>query len=157
METKSRYVKRMAGIELEKLQRKEEREREKARGTLFAGISVGANTFGRERMVFWCNTAAGMPTLPYFLAKIIADIPRILISSVGMIYFALNAFLLNAAAFAMGYFLTSIMSYRSVTVPSRAFVFLLALVFNWVWASIGEVGKNPETAEALCRARCTTF
>jgi hypothetical protein len=42
-------------------------------GVLFAGISVATQTFGNERVVFWRDTAAGMPTLPYFIAKVIVE------------------------------------------------------------------------------------
>ncbi|KAG0369711.1 hypothetical protein BGZ54_009137 [Gamsiella multidivaricata] len=49
-------------------------------GVFFAGISVGACTFGDEKAVFWRDTSAGMPTLPYYLAKILADIPRIIVA-----------------------------------------------------------------------------
>ncbi|KAI8805365.1 P-loop containing nucleoside triphosphate hydrolase protein [Cladochytrium replicatum] len=132
-------------------------------GTLFAGISVGASTFGRERVVFWRDTAAGMPTFPYFIAKIVADIPRIIVASIAccctllillplrgsILYFALDVFLLYAAAFSMGYFLSSIMSYRSVTIWSTAFVLVWALVFNGVSPSIADIGKYPEPAQAL--------
>lgn len=30
--------------------------------------------------VFWRDTSAGMPTLPYYLAKVLADIPRIAVA-----------------------------------------------------------------------------
>ncbi|CAG8452725.1 17371_t:CDS:2, partial [Racocetra fulgida] len=38
----------------------------------------GGSTFGYEKVVYWRDTAAGMHTVPYFLAKIVADIPRLL-------------------------------------------------------------------------------
>ncbi|KAF9989676.1 hypothetical protein BGZ75_005353, partial [Mortierella antarctica] len=51
-----------------------------ALGVFFAGISVGASTFGDEKAVYWRDTSAGMPTLPYYLAKILADVPRMLVA-----------------------------------------------------------------------------
>ncbi|KAL7750819.1 hypothetical protein RI367_003776 [Sorochytrium milnesiophthora] len=51
-------------------------------GVLFAGISVGANTFGNERVVYWRDVSSGMPTFPYFVAKILVDIPRIVCAGV---------------------------------------------------------------------------
>lgn len=50
-------------------------------GVLFAGIAAGSSTFGSERVVFWRDTSAGMPALPYYIAKAAADIPRIIVSS----------------------------------------------------------------------------
>ncbi|KAK3828723.1 MAG: hypothetical protein J3Q66DRAFT_435206 [Benniella sp.] len=52
-----------------------------ALGVFFAGINVGACTFGDEKAVFWRDTSAGMPTLPYYLAKVLADVPRIIVAS----------------------------------------------------------------------------
>ncbi|CAG8559433.1 9983_t:CDS:10 [Cetraspora pellucida] len=51
-----------------------------ALGVTFAGISAGGSTFGYEKVVYWRDTSAGMHTVPYFLAKIVADIPRYFIS-----------------------------------------------------------------------------
>ncbi|KAJ3147722.1 hypothetical protein HDU86_007897 [Geranomyces michiganensis] len=51
-------------------------------GPLFAGVQVGASTFGLERVVYSRDKSAGMPTLPYFLAKWAADIPRMVVSSI---------------------------------------------------------------------------
>lgn len=30
--------------------------------------------------VYWRDTSAGMPTLPYYLAKILADVPRMIVA-----------------------------------------------------------------------------
>ncbi|KAF9121672.1 hypothetical protein BGW39_010354 [Mortierella sp. 14UC] len=49
-------------------------------GVYFAGISVGSSTFGDEKAVYWRDTSAGMPTLPYCLAKILADVPRMIVA-----------------------------------------------------------------------------
>ena len=50
-------------------------------GILFAGQATAAYTFGNEKVVYWRDTAAGMSTTAYFLAKFTADIPRIIIAS----------------------------------------------------------------------------
>ncbi|CAG8436016.1 6344_t:CDS:10 [Scutellospora calospora] len=50
-------------------------------GVTFAGISAGGSTFGYEKVVYWRDTSSGMRTIPYFLAKIVADIPRLLIAA----------------------------------------------------------------------------
>jgi hypothetical protein len=41
----------------------------------------GGSTFGYEKVVYWRDTAAGMRTIPYFFAKFIADIPRLIIAA----------------------------------------------------------------------------
>ncbi|KAG0219434.1 hypothetical protein BGX31_011310 [Mortierella sp. GBA43] len=95
-----------------------------ALGVFFAGINVGACTFGDERAVFWRDTSAGMPTLPYYLAKVLADIPRIIVAScmytgAFIFFFAyheqlssllLLILLLYVNAFAMGYFVSAVVS-----------------------------------------------
>ncbi|GJJ73776.1 hypothetical protein EMPS_06134 [Entomortierella parvispora] len=91
-------------------------------GVYFAGISVGASTFGDEKAVFWRDTSAGMPTLPYYLAKVLADVPRMIVAScmytgAFIFFFAyqqqlsslwLVIMLLYVNAFAMGYFVSSV-------------------------------------------------
>ncbi|CAG8603607.1 11403_t:CDS:10, partial [Diversispora eburnea] len=52
-----------------------------ALGMTFCGINAGSTTFGFEKVVYWRDTSSGMKTIPYFLAKSIADIPRILIAA----------------------------------------------------------------------------
>ena len=36
-------------------------------GSMFACIAISGNTFGREKVVYWRDTASGMPVLPYYL------------------------------------------------------------------------------------------
>ncbi|CAI2163804.1 207_t:CDS:10 [Funneliformis geosporum] len=50
-----------------------------ALGSTFSGIS-GNSTFGYEKVVYWRDTSSGMRSLPYFLAKVTADIPRYFLS-----------------------------------------------------------------------------
>ncbi|KAG0326947.1 hypothetical protein BGZ99_008712 [Dissophora globulifera] len=93
-------------------------------GVFFAGINVGACTFGDEKAVFWRDTSAGMPTLPYYLAKVLADVPRMIVAScmytgAFIFFFAYHEqlsqlliliFLLYINAFAMGYFVSTVVS-----------------------------------------------
>ncbi|KAF9363460.1 hypothetical protein BGX34_004110 [Mortierella sp. NVP85] len=92
-----------------------------ALGIFFAGINVGACTFSDERAVFWRDTSAGMPTLPYYLAEVLADVPRIIVAScmytrAFIFFFAyheqlgsllLLIQLLYINAFAIGYFVST--------------------------------------------------
>jgi energy-coupling factor transporter ATP-binding protein EcfA2 len=51
-------------------------------GTFFAGVMAGGATFLNEKVVFWREVASGMSVLPYFLAKVLADIPRIIFAGI---------------------------------------------------------------------------
>ena len=51
-------------------------------GVLFAGISSGTSTFGKEKLAYWRDCGSGMPTLPYYLAKAISDGPRVLLAAI---------------------------------------------------------------------------
>ena len=106
-----------------------------ALGCVFAGISIGSNTFGREMVVYWRDSASGyvinnlrMSTGPYFLAKVLMDIPHIIL---GAIFFSISAALffpyrqsfaslfliilmLYTAAFGMGYFISTIFPVQKV-------------------------------------------
>ncbi|KAF9208073.1 hypothetical protein BGZ59_010806 [Podila verticillata] len=95
-----------------------------ALGVFFAGISVGASTFGDEKAVFWRDTSAGMPTLPYYMAKFLADVPRMIVAAcmytgAFIFFFAyrqqlsslfLVILLLYINAFSIGYFVSSVVS-----------------------------------------------
>ncbi|KAJ3057864.1 hypothetical protein HK102_010827, partial [Quaeritorhiza haematococci] len=112
-----------------------------ALGTLFAGISVGSSTFGREKVVFWRDTASGMSTIPYYLGKFIIDLPRIILagilfSSALVLFFpyrqrwiniVLIVELLYFTAFAMGYFISYAFRPASVPLVGTGFALLWAL------------------------------
>lgn len=128
-------------------------------GVLFAGISVGTNTFGNERVVFWRDTSAGMPTLPYFLAKFVVDIPRIILAAFmftlafilqwnyrGTIFLIYAiVLLLYLSAFTMGYFLSTICKRESASLVGTAFALAWALVFSGVIPSLKEV-MEPDSS-----------
>ncbi|KND03224.1 uncharacterized protein SPPG_09010 [Spizellomyces punctatus DAOM BR117] len=123
-------------------------------GLLFGGVAVGAGTFGRERVVYWRDASSGMATLPYFMAKWIADIPRIIIAAI-MYTLALILFLpfrqrlfeifdlvlvLYFAAFSMGYFLSSVIKPQSVALAATGFVLLWSMLFG---------GVNPQLQNVM--------
>ncbi|CAG8798030.1 17475_t:CDS:2, partial [Dentiscutata erythropus] len=105
-----------------------------------AGISAGSSTFGYEKVVYWRDTSAGMRTIPYFLAKIIANIPRLIIAalvfSLAFIIFYSNrasflqiyiiVLIIYINAWAMGYFI-------SVIVPKEK-ISLFGIGFALAWA-----------------------
>ncbi len=62
-------------------------------GVFFAGITAGSSTFGRERLVFWRDTATGMSALPYYIGKFLIDFPRVVVA--GAAYSAALLWLYN--------------------------------------------------------------
>jgi hypothetical protein len=106
----------------------------------FAGIAVGSGTFGDEKVVYWRERQAGIPALPYFLAKILADVPRIALAAAGYLIAFILGFnnsesigslyllilVLYLWGFSCGYFISA------VTPKSAAS--LVGVVFALVWA-----------------------
>ncbi|KAI9220286.1 P-loop containing nucleoside triphosphate hydrolase protein [Blastocladiella britannica] len=122
-------------------------------GVLFAGISVGTQTYGNEMVVYWRDTSAGMPTLPYFLGKFLVDIPRIFIASI-MFSFSMVLFwpyrssfpelfliilCLYYVAFAIGYALSTAISRQAVGLVGTGVALAWALVFSGVTPGLNEV------------------
>ncbi|KAF9918428.1 hypothetical protein BX616_008868 [Lobosporangium transversale] len=125
-----------------------------ALGVCFAGISVGSMTFGNEKIVYWREKSSGLLTLPYYIAKVIADIPRIVLAgimfSISLIiffnqrsnYFYLLCIIvmLYAVAFAMGYFLSALVPQNRVSLVGTGFTLAWAIVFS---------GDAPDLAEVM--------
>jgi len=119
-------------------------------GVLFSGMSVGSSTFGNEKVVFWRDTSAGQPTISYYLAKAVADIPRIIVAAIMftasfILFFPYNSsfilifFIVLAlyfCAFAMGYFLSTIFDKKIVALASTGFSLLWALVLSGIVPNI---------------------
>jgi ABC-type multidrug transport system ATPase subunit len=125
-------------------------------GVCYAGISVGSSTFGSEKVIYWRECASGMSTLPYYIAKVLADLPRIFIASVCFTlsfimffnyrsYYAtilLVVFLLYCNAFAMGYFTSAIVKRESVGLVGTAMALLWAIVFSGVVPDLEELATS---------------
>ncbi|KAI9595508.1 hypothetical protein BDF19DRAFT_422395 [Syncephalis fuscata] len=113
-------------------------------GVLFSGINVGTSTFGQEKVVYWRDSAAGMRTVPYFLAKMVADLPRCLIAAFCFslsfivffpyrskyVYLYCIISLLYYVAFGMGYFISMITNKEMSGLVGTAFALAWALVFS---------------------------
>jgi ABC-2 type transporter len=122
-------------------------------GTLFSGISAGLITFGRERVVFWRDTASGMNTLPYYVAKNLVDIPRIVLGATSFTlsfivfyrfrqdFFSLYALILVMyfVAFGMGYWISIIVPPQKSNIVAVAFALLWALVLSGVFPSLDKI------------------
>ncbi|KAI9184364.1 hypothetical protein H9P43_003417 [Blastocladiella emersonii ATCC 22665] len=122
-------------------------------GVMFAGISVATNTFGNERVVYWRETASGRATLPYFIAKMLADVPRMVIAAFMftlslIIFFPYRshfmvlysiALLLYYTAFGMGYFLSVWFPKESVGLVGTGFALLWSMVLSGMIPSLEKV------------------
>ncbi|RKP05905.1 hypothetical protein THASP1DRAFT_19180 [Thamnocephalis sphaerospora] len=128
-----------------------------ALGVLFSGISVGAATFGNEKVVYWRDTSAGMKTLPYFLAKLIADLPRMFVAALCFslsfivfypyrskyIFILTIIALLYFVAFSMGYLISVLVSKETVGLVSTAFALAWAMLFSGTVPDLTEVLTDP--------------
>ncbi|RHZ83218.1 hypothetical protein Glove_99g58 [Diversispora epigaea] len=115
-----------------------------ALGATFCGINAGTTTFGYEKVVYWRDTSSGMKTIPYYLAKSIADVPRIIIAglmfSLAFILFYsyqsrfseiyVIVLLTYIAAWKMGYFLSAIFSKEKLGLVSTGFALFFGMVLS---------------------------
>ncbi|KAG0209591.1 hypothetical protein BGX28_010206 [Mortierella sp. GBA30] len=125
-----------------------------ALGVCFAGISVGSMTFGNEKIVYWREKSSGLLTFPYYVAKVIADIPRIVLAGVmfsisliiffnersNYFYLLFIIIMLYAVAFAMGYLLSAIVPQNRVALVGTGFTLAWAIVFS---------GDAPDLADVM--------
>jgi ABC-type multidrug transport system ATPase subunit len=125
-------------------------------GILFAGMSVGSGTFGNEKVVFWRDSSAGQPTISYYVAKVVADIPRIIIAAVmfttafillfpyhsSFKYIFYIDLALYACAFSMGYFLSVIFDKKIVALASTGFSLAWALVFSGIIPNLTSIPSS---------------
>ncbi|KAG0263628.1 hypothetical protein BG011_008478 [Mortierella polycephala] len=125
-----------------------------ALGVCFAGISVGAMTFGNEKLVYWREKSSGLLTLPYYLAKVIADVPRIILAGImfsislviffnqrsNYFYLLFIIIMLYAVAFAMGYLLSALIPQSRVSLVGTGFTLAWAIVFS---------GDAPDLADVM--------
>ncbi|KAG0087130.1 hypothetical protein BGZ92_007576 [Podila epicladia] len=125
-----------------------------ALGVCFAGISVGSMTFGNEKIVYWREKSSGLLTFPYYLAKVIADIPRIILAGImfslsliiffhqrsNYFYLLFIIIMLYAVAFAMGYLLSVLVPQNRVALVGTGFTLAWAIVFS---------GDAPDLADVM--------
>jgi len=87
-------------------------------GVLFASIASASASFGEEQVNYWRECAAGLQTIPYFIAKFIANFPRVL----------------GAALF---FFIAFSVRFQNTASPSKIYVLIMALY--WFGFSLGYV------------------
>ncbi|KAI9229766.1 MAG: hypothetical protein DHS80DRAFT_22089 [Piptocephalis tieghemiana] len=127
-------------------------------GVCYSGISVGSQTFGNEKVVYWRDSASGMSTIPYFLAKVVADLPRAFIAALcftlsfviffsyrsAFIYIFGITYLLYISSFAMGYFVSALVKRETVGLVGTALALAWAIVFSGVVPDLDDV-MNDDT------------
>ncbi|KAI9294493.1 hypothetical protein K502DRAFT_365782 [Neoconidiobolus thromboides FSU 785] len=122
-------------------------------GIGFAGISVGSGTFGNERTVYWREASSGIPTFPYFIAKSLSDIPRILIASL-MFTCSLIAVYPNSSdfsqllwivtalyywGFSTGYFISALVRKEKASLVGVVVALFWAIAFSGVQPTLRQV------------------
>ena len=129
-------------------------------GIFFAGQATAAYTFGNEKVVYWRDTSAGMPTTAYFLSKFTADIPRIFIASF-FYTLAYTVFLdyrssffslmmvnicLYVVAFQFGYFISILFAKSSVGLIVAANALINGFLLAGATPDIADVLTKPDYA-----------
>lgn len=121
-------------------------------GVLFASIAAASATFGNEQVNYWRECAAGLQSIPYFIAKFIANFPRV-VGAALFFFIAFDIRFQNTASsnelyliiFGLYWFGFSIGYVVSQTVSplySAMVGVLVALIF-----SLGLAGVNPSLKE----------
>lgn len=110
----------------------------------FAGIAVGAGTFGNEKPQFWREQSAGMNFVVYFYGKLVADIPRIAVAALCFTAALLTGFATNStfgkvygvvvllyyAGFSLGYVVSAFVSVEMAALLGVAISMLFALALS---------------------------
>ncbi|CAG8500570.1 10166_t:CDS:10 [Dentiscutata erythropus] len=124
-----------------------------ALGVTFAGISAGGSTFGYEKVVYWRDTAAGMRTIPYFVAKLVADIPRLLIAALMfslafIVFYSFKApywqiyiivLFTYVSAWAMGYFISAVTTKEKLSLVGTGFALGWGMVLSGATPKLEDV------------------
>jgi len=83
-------------------------------GVIFSAIAISTITFGAEQVNYWRESAAGVKTIPYFLAKWTADLPNVIL----------------AACF---FWIAFIVRFNNTNTPGNIYLLFLSLYF-WAWS-----------------------
>ncbi|CAG8522884.1 10169_t:CDS:10 [Dentiscutata erythropus] len=125
-------------------------------GITFAAASAGTSTFGFEKAVYWRDVSSGMNTIPYFLAKLINDFPRIIIAA---IMFSLSLFVFYPfeaklyeiyvivlsnyfTSWIMGYFISILVRKEKFGLVCTVFALAWGLVFSGGSLTLDDIKSN---------------
>ncbi|GAB5362693.1 hypothetical protein AAMO2058_000819800 [Amorphochlora amoebiformis] len=122
----------------------------------FAGMTEGILTFGPEQVVFWRHASHELNTIPYFLAKISLDLPRMVLDSL-LFWFGIRAgyvslgsqtdffgfiFMNYWVGYSMGYFLSMVAEPRNRSLYAVIFAMMWTLIFSGVVVSLPNVEEE---------------
>jgi hypothetical protein len=140
-------------------------------GTIFAAISISAGTFGNEQVNYWRESAAGLKTMPYFLAKWIIEVPNIILASL-FFWMAFTVRFPNTNtggdlyelflgmywwAWSLGFLLSAVAPPKSVFLVGVLVALLLAVGFSGANPTINEVQDLPKGISWLWRVSGTRW
>jgi hypothetical protein len=140
-------------------------------GTIFAAISISAGTFGNEQVNYWRESAAGLKTTPYFLAKWIIEVPNIILAAL-FFWLAFTARFPNTNspgelyelflamywwAWSLGFLLSAIAPPKNVFLVGVLVALLLAVAFSGANPTINEIQDLPKGISWLWRVSGTRW
>lgn len=140
-------------------------------GTIFAAISISAGTFGNEQVNYWRESAAGLKTTPYFIAKWIVEVPNIILAAL-FFWLAFTARFPNTNApselyelflamywwaWSLGFLLSAIAPPKNVFLVGVLVALLLAVAFSGANPTINEVQDMPKAINWLWRISGTRW
>jgi ABC-type multidrug transport system ATPase subunit len=126
-------------------------------GVLAAGVSTGAATFGHEQVNSFRECAAGLNTFPYYMAKVIANIPKLLLCSL-VFWSAFGVNFLNTGtqpemyglllllyfyAFGLGYFAAQVTEMKNTALLGTFFALIMVVKFSGMNPSLNTVHEKP--------------
>ena len=108
-------------------------------------------------MVYWRDSSSGMLTVPYYIAKVCADIPRIIIAgimsslAISYMFNIVGSFtkwlllieVLYASTFSLGYFVSILFPQGQTPLLCAGFALLFALVLSGATPSLEKVYSDP--------------
>mmetsp|Transcript_29077 Transcript_29077/g.40223 ORF Transcript_29077/g.40223 Transcript_29077/m.40223 type:complete len:727 (-) Transcript_29077:189-2369(-) len=118
----------------------------------FAGITMGSSTFGAERTIFYRQASTGLPVLPYFFAKVLADLPKAGLAGIlTTVLFFVQFFTVGSAGnvfglliaiyfcfFAQGYFLSILLPYGAIPLIGVVWTLFWAIAFGGTVTSLSD-------------------
>ena len=109
-----------------------------------AGAAVATNTFGAEKVIYWRESSTGLNSVAYFSAKVVADVPKALASTLCMLAGLLYSFvspmntgelitatvILYLNSYAAGYLLSFLLPYEACGMAAVGWGICWGLMFG---------------------------
>lgn len=122
----------------------------------FAGVSSASQTFGLEETNYWRESGAQLSSTAYFLAKLLADMPRLLVATFLFEVAYLSAFssaantrvlfalvmLLYWNGYGLGYVITVVFGFSSASLVGIVVTLLFSIVLSGIAFSVNTVDAS---------------